>query len=126
MELKLKNLGIENFDVIEPTIHCIEILRVATKTGTIFGARLCLIVGGTGPDSMEAIYLPLNVYSSTAEETARQALDGAMRIFEDISDIAPVIDLDTGELVETFDLNDLFPDEASVKETEIPVGATSH
>lgn len=99
---------LSNFDTVQPDLVAIEVLKVKDPSSdeVIYTSQLIVVVDKI---LQKMFYLPTDVWDTTAYEACRKTLQGAMRLFDEIGSDVPVIDIESGKLLDTINLNTAFP-----------------
>lgn len=114
----------DNHTTLHPEITAIEVLKVTTEEdGTLYAVQLALILD---IQEYKVSYLPTEILEETVDAAIRKSLASVAKLFAPISAIVPVIDISSGKLVETININDRAYKSDEADEVKVPEGVTLH
>jgi hypothetical protein len=96
----------ENSSTIYPELVAIEVLKLTSDDFSHYTSQLVFVVS---EDFKQMLNFPTTVWETTAEEACRVTLKSIMHIFESISSRVAVIDVDSHDIIETFNLDEMYP-----------------
>lgn len=119
---------LDNFDTLRPDMVAIEVLKFqdANSDEYTYTAQLIIVVDKV---LQRMFYLPIDIWEDTPYEACRKALQGAMRLFDEIGNDVPVIDVKTGKMLDKIELNATFPSWRDIDEADVskaPEGVVLH
>jgi hypothetical protein len=118
MEFKLNDVSkIKNHDVLSVEMVAIEVIKAKLGDEVFYTSQLVLVLD---KEEDQYLNLPLDVWEKTVHDACRVTLKNAMRLFENIANIALVIDPVAGEIVEKLSLDEMYPTWLEVEEVDQP------
>jgi len=119
---------LDNFDTVRPEMVAIEVLKFQDTSSDeyTYTAQLIIVVDRV---LQKMFYLPIDIWEDTPYEACRKALQGAMRLFDEIGNDVPVIDTKSGKMLDKIELNTAFPSWRDIDDAEAqraPEGVVLH
>lgn len=110
------SLGLKTRDTIVPDLVCIEVIKLKKDGKDAYLSQVVLILD---KDETQVLFLPTDIFEDTALETIKQTLKHLPHLFGDVGSIVHIFDGDSGEIIETVDLNKTFTSEAELDNDEV-------
>jgi hypothetical protein len=118
MEFKLNDVSkIKNHDVLSVEMVAIEVIKAKLGDDVFYTSQLVLVLD---KEEDQYLNLPLDVWEKTVNDACRVTLKNSMRLFDNIANIALVIDPVAGEIVEKLSLDEMYPTWLEVEEVDQP------
>lgn len=96
--------GGETFTLF-PELVCIEILKVSVEEANGYASQLVLVLD---LEKKKFLYLPTHVFEETSIDALKATTYHAIHLFGSVASLAIVIDPESGEVLERFNLNSVF------------------
>lgn len=91
-----------------PELVCIEVLKVKIDEAEGYASQLVLVLD---LEKKKFIYLPTHVFEETSLGALKATTYHAIHLFGEVASLAVVIDPESGEIIEKFNLKSVFGEE---------------
>ena len=109
------SLGLKTRDTIVPDLFCIEVIKLKKDGKDAYLSQIVLILD---KDETQVLFMPTEIFEDTAIDTIKRTLKHLPALFGDVGNIVHIFDGESGEIIETVDLNKSFANESELDNDE--------
>lgn len=117
------SLGLKTRDTLVPELICIEIIKLEKDGRDAYLSQIVLLLD---KEETQVLYMPTDIFEDTAIDSIKRTLKHLPPLFGDVGSVVHIFDGDSGEVIETIDLNETFTsveeldnDDATLKPTKV-------
>lgn len=112
----MKSLGLKTRDTLVPDLFCIEVIKLKKDGKDAYLSQIVLILD---KEEKQVLFLPTDIFEDTALDTIKRTLRHLPHLFGDVGSLVHIFDGDSGEIIQTIDLNKTFSSEAELDNDEV-------